>query len=151
MKRELSQKLDFSKKLIALIFTIILFYSCKKDDGIKSDHLLIQGSWTLNETKYASFINDTLIRQDVYQPILPESITFSDGAYVKRLDNKVVQTGNYYLVDRVLSFKSLNNNILVKEYSILNSTSLVTFTEENYTMPNGKKERYLVEYFYRKN
>ena len=87
----------------------------------------------------------------VYQPILPESITFSDGAYVKRLDKKVVQTGNYYLVDRVLSFKSLNNNILVKEYSILNSTSLVTFTEENYTMPNGKKERYLVEYFYRKN
>jgi hypothetical protein len=151
MKHCISEKLNFSTKLIALVLALNLFSSCKKEEDIKSDSLLIQGSWILNETKYASFINDTLVKQDIYQPILPESITFSEGAYVKRLDNKVIQTGNYYLVDRVLSFKSLNNNILVKEFSTLNSTSLVTFTEENYIMPNGKKERYLVEYFYRKN
>jgi hypothetical protein len=117
---------------------------------MESDTVLIQGSWDLVSTRYVSFLDDVLVKEDIYDPIVSESISFFDGAYVKRRDSKVLQTGNYILVDKVISFKSLSDSIIVKEYSTLNSTSFVTFKEEKYTLPSGVKEKYLIEYNYKK-
>jgi hypothetical protein len=50
----------------------------------------------------------------------------------------------------VISFKSLADSIIVKEYSTLNTTSLITYEEEKYTLPNGSKETYLIEFSYKK-
>jgi hypothetical protein len=138
------------KSLILIIPLAFFLSSCQKDEAVLSDIILIQGSWSLVSTRYASYIDEKLVKENFYDPTVPESISFFEGAYVKRRDNKVFQSGNYLLVDKVISFKSLADSIIVKEYSTLNTTSLITYEEEKYTLPNGSKETYLIEFSYKK-
>jgi hypothetical protein len=51
---------------------------------MESDTVLIQGSWDLVSTRYVSFLDDVLVKEDIYDPIVSESISFFDGAYVKK-------------------------------------------------------------------
>ncbi|OAQ40606.1 hypothetical protein A5893_06595 [Pedobacter psychrophilus] len=139
------------KNPLLLIFTFIftITSSCKKDENSVSDSSKLQGSWSLVSTKYSSFINGNLTDENLVDSIEETSVTFIDGSYVIRKNKKVSETGIYLFADNVITLKSIKDSINFLEIKVLNNTSLVTTTEENYRDNEGS-ERYVIENNYAK-
>ncbi len=139
-------------KLFVLTMFIGLFFSissCKKDENIAPNFSKIEGTWSLVSTKYTSYINGQITEDSLFNNTEPTSITFSDGSYVKRIDNKIDDTGKYTFENNILSLKNLKDSVNFLEVEVLNNTTLVTKIDENYKN-NNNTERYIVEFNYSK-